>query len=131
VADVEAVTEVRVHKLTIAADVGMIVNPDGVANQIEGGAIQATSWTLKEQVRFDRTRLTSGSWETYPILRFSEVPEVEIALIDRPEQPPLGAGEIAQGQVAGAIANALFDATGLRVRDLPLTPERVAAAAGR
>jgi CO/xanthine dehydrogenase Mo-binding subunit len=107
------------------------VNPDGLANQIEGGAIQATSWTLKEQVRFDRTRVTSGSWESYPILRFSEVPDVEIALIDRPDEPPLGAGEMAQGPVAGAIANALFDATGLRVRDLPLTSERVAAVAER
>jgi CO/xanthine dehydrogenase Mo-binding subunit len=129
IADVEAVRDVKVRKLTIAADVGMVVNPDGVVNQIEGGAIQATSWTLKEQVRFDRTRITSGSWESYPILRFTEVPAVEVALVDRPDEPPLGAGEMAQGPVAGAIANALADAIGLRVRDLPLTPERVAAAA--
>src|SRR5439155_20779402 len=129
VADVEAVTEVRVRKLTIAADVGMIVNPDGLANQIEGGAIQATSWTIKEQVRFDRRRVTSSTWDDYPILRFSEVPAVEVVLVDRPDEPPLGAGEMAQGPVAGAIANAVYDAIGLRVRDLPLTPERVAAAA--
>ena len=129
IADVEAVTEVRVRKLTIAADVGMIVNPDGVANQIEGGAVQATSWTLKEHVRFNRTRVTSGSWDDYPILRFSEVPEVEVHLIDRPDEPPLGAGEMTQGPVAAAIANAVYDAIGLRLRDLPLTPERVTEAA--
>jgi len=129
VAEIEAGREIRVLRLVIAADVGRVINPDGVANQIEGGAIQATSWTLKEQVRFDRTRITSGSWDDYPILRFSEVPAVEVELIAQPQSPPLGAGEAAQGPTAAAIANAVFDALGVRVRDLPITPERIVAAA--
>ena len=107
---------------------GRIVNPDGVINQAEGGIVQAASWTLKEQVRFDRTRITSASWETYPILRFSEVPAVEVVLLQHPEAPSLGAGEAALGPTAGAIANAVCDAIGVRVRDLPLTADRVAAA---
>jgi CO/xanthine dehydrogenase Mo-binding subunit len=105
-----------------------VVNPDGVANQIEGGAIQATSWTLKEAVRFDRTRVTSSSWEDYPILKFSEVPAVEVEIVSRPDLPSVGAGEAAQGPTAAAIANAVCDALGVRVRDLPITPERIAAA---
>ena len=122
VAEVEAISEVKVRKLTVAADVGMVVNPDGVVNQLEGGAIQATSWTLKEQVQFDDTRVVSTSWD-------AEVPAVDVVLIDRPDEPALGAGEMAQGPTAGAIANAVFAAVGLRLRHLPLTPARVAAAA--
>lgn len=129
VAEIEAGREIRVERLVIAVDVGLAINPDGVANQIEGGAIQATSWSLKEQVRFDRTRITSSSWDDYPILRFSEVPAVEVELIERPQAPSLGAGEAAQGPTAAAIANAVFDALGVRVRDLPITPERIVAAA--
>ena len=129
VAEIEAGREIRVLRLVIAVDVGLVINPDGVANQIEGGAIQAASWTLKEQVRFDRTRITSDSWDDYPILRFSEVPAVEVELMQRPQEPALGAGEAAQGPVAAAIANAVFDALGARVRDLPITPERIATAA--
>jgi len=129
VAEIEAGREIRVLRLVIAADVGLVINPDGAANQIEGGAIQAASWTLKEQVRFDRTRITSGSWDDYPILRFSEVPAVEVELMERPQAPSLGAGEAAQGPTAAAIANAVFDALGVRVRDLPITPERIIAAA--
>ncbi|MET0136506.1 MAG: molybdopterin cofactor-binding domain-containing protein [Kibdelosporangium sp.] len=128
VAEVAAQSAVRVAKLTIAVDAGLVVNPDGLRNQVEGGAIQSTSWTLKEQVTFDRTRVTSSDWESYPILRFSEVPSVEITLLDRPDLPSLGAGEAAQGPTAAAIANALFDATGIRVRNLPLTPENIIAA---
>jgi CO/xanthine dehydrogenase Mo-binding subunit len=128
VAEIEAEREVRVRRLVVAVDVGLVVNPDGVANQLEGGAIQATSWTLKEQVRFDRTRITSTAWEDYPILRFSEVPRVEVEIVARPDLPSVGAGEGAQGPTAAAIANAVFDALGVRVRDLPLTPERIAAA---
>ncbi len=79
-------------------------------NQIEGGAIQATSWVLKERVRFDRQRITSNSWTEYPILRFSEVPEVEVEVIQRPDIEPVGAGEAAHGPVTAAIANAVFDA---------------------
>ena len=129
IAEIEAGREIRVERLVIAVDVGLAINPDGVANQIEGGAIQAASWTLKEQVRFDRTRVTSNSWDDYPILRFSEVPAVEVELIAQPRSPSLGAGEAAQGPTAAAIANAVFDALGVRVRDLPITPERIIAAA--
>lgn len=129
VAEIEAGREIRVLRLVIAVDVGLVINPDGVTNQIEGGAIQAASWALKEQVRFDRTRITSDNWDHYPILRFSEVPAVEVELMERPREPALGAGEAAQGPVAAAIANAVFDALGVRVRDLPITPERIVAAA--
>jgi len=129
VAEIDAEEAIRVRRLAIAVDAGLIVNPDGVANQIEGGAIQATSWTLKEAVRFDRERVTSDSWETYPILRCSQAPAVEVAIVSRPDCPAVGVGEAAQGPTAAAIANALFDALGLRARDLPLTPERLRALA--
>ena len=115
-------------KLTLAVDVGEAINPDGVINQIEGGAIQATSWTLKERVRFDRERITSTAWSEYPILRFTEVPEVEVLLIPRPNLSPLGAGEAALGPVAAAIGNAVFDALEIRVRNLPITRERLISA---
>jgi nicotinate dehydrogenase subunit B len=128
VAEIEAEAEIRVRRLVIAVDVGLAINTDGVANQIEGGAVQATSWTLKEAVRFDRARVTSESWETYPILRCSETPAVEVEIVSRPDSPAVGAGEAAQGPTAGAIANAVFDALGVRVRDLPLTGERIRAA---
>jgi nicotinate dehydrogenase subunit B len=128
VAEVEAVHDVRVRRLTIAVDVGHVVNPDGVRNQIEGGATQATSWTLKERVRFDRRRVTSDDWESYPILRFSEAPRIDVQIVSSPGLPSVGAGEAAQGPTAGAIANAVADATGVRVRDLPLTADAVVAA---
>jgi CO/xanthine dehydrogenase Mo-binding subunit len=128
IAEVDADPDIRVRRIVVAVDVGEVINPDGVENQIEGGAIQATSWTLKEAVRFDRTRITSDSWEAYPILRFSEVPAVEVEIITRPEEKAMGAGEAAHGPVAGAIGNAVFDALGVRVRDLPVTRERIIAA---
>lgn len=128
VAEIEVETEIRVRRLVIGVDVGEVINPDGVINQIEGGAIQTVSWTLMEAVRFDRQRVTSDSWEAYPILRFSQVPAIEVEIVNRPDQKPLGAGEATQGPVAGAIGNALFDALGVRVRDMPLTPERIRAA---
>ena len=128
VAEIEGAEDIRVRKLTLAVDVGEAINPDGVINQIEGGAIQATSWVLKERVRFDRQRITSNSWTDYPILRFSEVPEVEVELIQRPEIEPVGAGEAAHGPVTAAIANAVFDALGVRVRDLPITRDSLIAA---
>jgi CO/xanthine dehydrogenase Mo-binding subunit len=131
VAEVEVEHEVRVKRLVVAVDVGLVVNPNGVVNQIEGGAIQSTSWTLKEQVKLDERGITSLGWEDYPILKFSEVPAVEVELIDRPELPAVGAGEAAQGPTAGAIANAVAHALGLRVRELPLTSERVIAAIER
>jgi CO/xanthine dehydrogenase Mo-binding subunit len=128
VAEVEAVHDIRVRRLAVAVDVGRIVNPDGVVNQIEGGAVQATSWTLKERVRFDRRHVTSDDWQTYPILRFSEVPEVEVRLVSRPDDPSVGAGEAAQGPTSAAIGNAVADAVGVRVRELPITTERVVSA---
>lgn len=125
IARVEVGTSVRVTHLDLAVDVGMVVDVDGVINQIEGGAVQATSWTLKEQVRFDRERITSDGWESYPVLRFSEVPEVVVHVIDRPDEPPLGAGEAAQGPVAAAVGNAVSRALGVRVRALPLDAEQL------
>jgi CO/xanthine dehydrogenase Mo-binding subunit len=103
----------------------MIVNPDGFANQIEGGCIQSTSWTLREAVAFDGTRILTRSWSDYPILRIDEVPAVEVKLIDRPDERPLGVGEGSQGPTAAAIGNAFANATGQRVRDLPLTADKV------
>ncbi len=128
VAEVEAIDEVRVRRLTIAVDAGLVINPDGAANQIEGGAIQATSWTVKERVRFDRLNVTSVDWETYPILRFSEVPAIDVEFVAGQGNPPLGVGECAQGPTAAAIANAVYDALGIRVRSLPLTAEALIAA---
>ncbi|MEH2532750.1 CO/xanthine dehydrogenase Mo-binding subunit [Bradyrhizobium sp. AZCC 1588] len=128
IAEIEGAEEISVRKLTLAVDVGEAINPDGVINQIEGGAIQATSWVLKERVRFDRERITSTSWTEYPILRFSEVPDVEVEVIQRPDMDPVGAGEAAHGPVTAAIANAVFDALGVRVRDLPITRDRIIAA---
>ena len=97
-------------------------------DQIEGGIVQAASWTLKEQVKFSKDRIESVDWATYPILGFTEVPEIEVIVIDRPELASAGAGEAAQGPTAAAIANAVADAVGARLRDLPLTPDRVRAA---
>lgn len=128
VAEIEGEKDIRVRKLTLAVDVGEAINPDGVINQVEGGAIQATSWVLKERVRFDRQRITSTSWSDYPVLRFSEVPEVEVELIQRSEIDPVGAGEAAHGPVTAAIANAVFDVLGVRVRRLPITREALIAA---
>ncbi|AQA02312.1 hypothetical protein BVC93_07570 [Mycobacterium sp. MS1601] len=128
VADVEATDRLRVTRLTIAVDVGRVVNTDGVRNQIEGGAIQATSWALFEQVRFDRHSVTSTDWEVYPIARFTDVPRVDVHVLDRPDQPSLGAGEATQGPATAAIGNALADALGIRVRTLPFTPQNIVAA---
>ena len=109
----------------VAHDCGLIVNPDGLRNQIEGAVIQGTSRALKEEVLFDRHRVTSIDWATYPILRFPEVPNVHITLVDRPGESPLGAGEPATTIVAPAIANAVFAATGARLREVPLTSARL------
>jgi nicotinate dehydrogenase subunit B len=128
IAEIEGAEDISVKRLTISVDVGEAINPDGVVNQIEGGAIQATSWVLKERVRFDKERITSNTWSAYPILRFSEVPEVQVELIARPDLEPLGAGEAAHGPVTAAIANAVFDALGVRVRNLPITRDSLIAA---
>jgi CO/xanthine dehydrogenase Mo-binding subunit len=117
--------KVRVTRAVSAVDAGQVVNPDGVVNQIEGGIIQSTSWTLMESLAFDRTRVTTVSWNEYPILHFDDVPQVEVVLLDRPEERFLGVGEAAQGPAAAAIANAIANATGKRLRALPFAPERV------
>jgi CO/xanthine dehydrogenase Mo-binding subunit len=128
VADITAEETVRVDRLWIAVDVGAVITRDGVLNQIEGGAIQSVSWTLKEEVLFADGRVTSNDWEAYPILRFSEVPPIQIEIIDRPDQPSLGSGECSMGPTAAALGNALFDAIGVRVRNLPLSPEHIVTA---
>jgi CO/xanthine dehydrogenase Mo-binding subunit len=116
---------VRVERAVAAVDVGQIVNPDGVVNQIEGGIIQSSSWTLKEEVKFGATRVRTRSWADYPIVRFDEVPEIEVVLLNQPNAPFLGVGEGSQGPAAAAIANAIAHATGKRLRALPFTPARV------
>jgi CO/xanthine dehydrogenase Mo-binding subunit len=119
---------IRVERITVAADAGLIVTPDGISNQIEGAVIQGTSWTLKESVRFDRERITSRDWASYPILTFPETPEIDIVLLNHPDLPSLGAGEAALPPVPAAIANAFFNATGKRLRDLPFGRDRIRAA---
>jgi CO/xanthine dehydrogenase Mo-binding subunit len=120
---------IRLGHAVAADDSGQAVNPDGIKNQVEGAMVQAASWTLQEQVAFDRTRIKSRDWATYPILRFEDVfRSVEVHVIDRPGQPYLGTGEGGQGPTAAAIANAVADASGRRIRELPLTRERVKAA---
>jgi nicotinate dehydrogenase subunit B len=119
---------VRVPRTWAAIDAGLIINPDGLINQTEGGIIQSVSWTLKEEVRFDKNGILTRDWATYPILTMPEAPKVEIELINRPNERPLGAGEGSQGPAVAAVVNAFANATGKRIRDLPLHPERVKAA---
>jgi len=122
---------VSVARAMAAVDSGQAVNPDGIRNQIEGGILQSLSWSLYESVTFDSMRITSRDWSSYPILRFSAVPErIDVHVIDRPGQPFLGTGEAAQGPTAACLANAVADATGVRIRELPLTSKRVKAAIG-
>ncbi len=119
---------IRIVRVQAAVDGGEIVNPDGVRNQVEGGIVQASSWTTIESVAFDPTRVTSRDWGGYPIARFTQIPDrIDVHLVDRPGMPFLGIGEVAQGPTAAAIANAVADATGVRIRDLPLDRERVRA----
>ncbi len=124
-ARVHAGETLRVLQLDVAVDVGRVVDLDGVLNQTEGGALQGMSWALKEAVQFDRHHITTQSWADYPVLRFSEVPELKIHVLDQPDQPSLGAGESVQGPVAAALGNALFNALGVRVRELPLSQEHI------
>jgi nicotinate dehydrogenase subunit B len=120
---------IAVRRAVAAVDCGQAANPDGVRNQIEGGIVQSLSWTSREAVTFDSTHRTSFDWSAYPILRFPHVPDaVEVHIVDRPGLPFLGTGEAAQGPMAAALANALADATGVRLRDMPLSPELVKAA---
>jgi CO/xanthine dehydrogenase Mo-binding subunit len=128
IVEVEMEREISVRRAWAAIDAGLVINPDGLANQTEGGIIQATSWALKEAVRYDRTRILTSNWDEYPILSFEESPVVEVTILNQPEQPPLGAGEGQQGPTAAAIANAIHNAMGVRLRDMPFTRERVMAA---
>jgi nicotinate dehydrogenase subunit B len=122
---------VRIVRVVAADDSGEAVNPDGVRNQIEGGILQSISWTLYEAVAFNDTRITSVDWASYPILRFPDLPDsVDVHLISRPGEPFLGTGESAQGPMAAAIANAIANATGVRIRELPFTRRRVKIAIG-
>jgi CO/xanthine dehydrogenase Mo-binding subunit len=125
----DATAEIRPLRVFVAADAGEVIDPDGLENQLAGGAVQSLSWTLKEQVTFDNARITSLDWSTYPILTFVETPEVDVTLLDRPGEPYLGAGEATQGPTAAALANAAYAAVGLRLRDIPLTPDAVRRAA--
>jgi nicotinate dehydrogenase subunit B len=121
--------QIQLVRVVAAVDSGEVVNPNGIANQIEGGIVQSSSWTMSEEVTFDRTRITSRDWGGYPILRFPQVPgSIDVHIVPRPGQAFLGTGEVAQGPTPAMIANALADATGVRVRQLPLSPERVRAA---
>jgi nicotinate dehydrogenase subunit B len=120
--------DVTVKKITLGHDCGLIVNPDGLKNQIEGNVLQAVSRALLEEVKFDKTGQKNLDWDSYPVIRFEQIPDVEIVLIDRPEMQPLGGGEPSIVPVTAAIANAIFDATGARLRQVPFTPERVLSA---
>lgn len=129
VIEIEVTERIILDHIWVVVDAGEIIHPDGLINQIEGGVLQAASWTLKEALHWDQTRITTQSWDDYPILRFDETPAaLDVHCIDMPDSPPLGAGECAAGPTAAAIANALQDAIGIRIRDLPMTPERLAQA---
>jgi len=117
--------DIRLIHAVIVADAGLIIDRDGLANQLEGGMIQAASWTLKESVQFDEFDTISTDWESYPILTFPEVPTVEVLLLDQPGEPCLGAGEATQGPTPAAISNAIFDAVGLRIREMPFSPDNL------
>jgi nicotinate dehydrogenase subunit B len=131
VADVEVNSksgDIRVTRFSIVHDCGQIINPDGTRNQIEGSVIQTVSRTLREEVKFNHSTITSRDWATYPILRFPEIPDIEIELISRPHEKPWGVGEATAAVVPAAISNAVFDATGIRLRSVPFKPEKVKAA---
>ena len=119
--------EVTVSRVVAGQDAGLMINPDGVRHQLQGNVIQSVSRVLKEEVRFDRKAVTSREWGAYPILTFPELPAIQPVLLSRPDQPPMGAGESASVPSAAAIANAIFDATGVRFREVPFTPERIKA----
>ena len=116
---------VNLEKIWVVADAGLVINPDGLRNQLEGGAIQGASWALKEQVALDGSGVSSLDWDAYPILRFSEVPEIEADIIDKPHEPSLGVGECAVPPTAAAIGNAVAHALGRRISHMPLSRERI------
>jgi CO/xanthine dehydrogenase Mo-binding subunit len=114
--------EVAVHRVVLACDAGTVVNPDGLRNQLEGGVIQGLSRALYEEVRADSRGIVSRDWTSYPVLRFGQVPQIDVILVDRPDCPPLGAGESATPPVVAALANAMDDAIGVRFREMPFSP---------
>jgi CO/xanthine dehydrogenase Mo-binding subunit len=120
--------EIAVRKFFVAHDCGQIINPDGLRNQIEGNVVQTVSRVMKEELRFNRSRVTSLDWASYPILQFPDVPEVVMDLIDRPHEVPWGGGEPTAALVPAAIGNAVFDAIGVRLRSVPFTPSKVRSA---
>ncbi|MFP6814925.1 MAG: molybdopterin cofactor-binding domain-containing protein, partial [Pseudomonadales bacterium] len=120
---------VALRRAFICADAGLIIDPDGLCNQLEGGFVQAASWSLKEQVTWDADGITSRDWDSYPILSFSEIPKLQTFLIEQPNRAALGAGEASTGPTPAAIANAIFDAVGVRMRSVPFAPERLREAA--
>ena len=120
--------KVRVTRVVVSHDVGIIINPSGIRAQIEGNVVHGVSRALKEEVVLDGKTSKSRDWESYQVLRFTEVPAIKIALINRPNEAPTGSGENAMTAIPAAVANAIFDATGARIRRLPLTPARVKAA---
>jgi nicotinate dehydrogenase subunit B len=129
VAEVEVDETVRVSRVWCAADGGMVINPDGAINQLEGAIVQGISWALKEGVRLDQAGISSRDWESYPVIKFSEVPEIAVELIDwHTDNPPLGIGEAAGAPTVAAIGNAVAHALGIRIRDLPMTRDRLMAA---
>lgn len=115
--------KIMIRRVTCAHDCSLIMNPDGLRNQVEGNIMQTLSRTLHEEVRFDHSKVTSVDWVSYPVLTFPEAPLIEVALINHPDQPAYGAGEAASAPVAAALANAVFDATGIRLRTVPFAPE--------
>jgi CO/xanthine dehydrogenase Mo-binding subunit len=128
IAEVELGRELRVTRAWAGVDAGMVVSRDGLRNQVEGGIVQAVSWTLHEAVQTDGSRVATRDWASYRTLRFSEAPEVDVILVDRPDDPPMGVGEALAGPTTAAIANAVANAVGLRVRDLPFTRRRLEGA---
>ena len=116
---------VQVQKMWAAIDSGEVINTDGLKNQTEGGMIQSASWTLREHVKFDPQHITSTDWNSYPIFRFSDAPETEVVVLNRPEEAPEGAGEAVQGPASAAITNAIYHTCGKRIRDLPILPANI------
>ena len=128
VASVLVDEEVRVTKVSAAIDAGEVSNPDGAINQTEGGIIQSISWALKEQLNFEGANVATETWLDYPILTFSEVPDIAVQLIERPDDPPLGCAEAVQGPVVAAVSSAIHNAVGARVTDMPFTRDKIITA---
>ena len=117
--------EVRLLHAVIVADAGRVVDVEGLKAQLEGGFVQAASWALYEEVRWDRDGVLSKDWESYPVIRFENIPTIDVTVLDRPDAKSVGAGEASPGPTIAAIANAIFSATGLRMRRMPFTPDAI------